>query len=101
MLQAMYLEVLVLVRVMLLLLSQIDSIENNNIMLKDAETVTGIKTFNEEIIGDLIGDVTGNLTGDVTGNLTGDVTGNVSGSSGSCTGNSNVQCGQIQLKITI
>ena len=72
--------------------TKINSIENNNIMLKDAnETISGIKTFNEEIVGDLLGDVTGditgNLTGDVTGNLTGDVTGNVSGSSGSCTGN--------------
>ena len=78
--------------------TKIDSIENNDIMLKDAnETITGIKTFNEEIVGDLIGDVagnvTGNITGDVTGNLTGDVTGDVTGN---LTGNIDLNSGIIK-----
>ena len=39
-------------------------------MLKNVnETVNGIKTFNQEIVGNLNGNVSGNLTGNVTGEL--------------------------------
>lgn len=73
------------------------------------QTLTGQKTFTQNIIGSIVGDVfasngttkilengtgsnatftgnvTGNLTGNVTGNLTGDITGNVTGNAGTAT----------------
>jgi hypothetical protein len=76
-----------------------------NVMTTNAnQTVTGIKTFTQNIIGNLTGDIfasngttkvlengTGanaTFTGDVTGNITGNVTGNVTGNlTGNVTGN--------------
>ena len=91
------------------------AVMNNIVQLDGDQTVVGIKTFSNGIVGALTGNVTGNITGNVTGNvtgnltgpvtgnvtgnltgsvtgnvtgnLTGNVTGNVTGSSGSCTGN--------------
>jgi hypothetical protein len=38
------------------------------------QTITGVKTFTQPIVGNLTGNVTGNLTGNVTGNVTGNST---------------------------
>jgi hypothetical protein len=81
-----------------------------NVMTTNAnQTVTGIKTFTQNIIGNVVGDifasdgttkilengtganatftgnVTGNVTGNLTGNLTGNVTGNLTGNAGTAT----------------
>ena len=45
------------------------------------QTIAGVKTFSNGIVGN----VNGNLTGNVTGNLTGNVTGNVTGNAGTVT----------------
>ena len=60
------------------LLQKVANLFNTCVTKQKNETITGVKTFSNGLIG--------NLTGNVTGNLTGNVTGNVSGSSASCTG---------------
>ena len=42
------------------------------------QTITGVKTFTQDIVGNITGNVIGNITGDVIGNITGDVDGNSS-----------------------
>lgn len=49
----------------------------NFVQLDGAQTITGVKTFSDGIVG--------NVTGNVTGNITGNVTGNVSGNAGTVT----------------
>lgn len=51
----------------------------NLVQLDGVQTITGVKTFSNGLVGNITGNVTGNLTGNVTGNLTGNVTGNVTG----------------------
>ena len=43
----------------------------DGVTINTAQTITGVKTFSNSIIGNLTGDVTGDVTGNLTGNVTG------------------------------
>jgi hypothetical protein len=48
-----------------------DVIAPNIVNIAGSQTITGQKTFTQSIIGNVIGNITGNLTGNVTGNVSG------------------------------
>ena len=69
----------------------IKSLEDGKVNNTGNESIAGVKTFSDGIIGGVTGNVTGNLTGNVAGNLTGDVIGNVTGNlNGLVTGDSTI-----------
>ena len=47
----------------------------NTVTTNTPQTITGQKTFTQNVLGNLTGNVTGNVTGNITGNVTGTVTG--------------------------
>ena len=53
------------------LLQKVAALFNTCVTKQKNETITGLKTFSNGIVGNVTGNVTGNLTGNVTGNCSG------------------------------